>query len=250
MQATNLGVQYRRYHKKITTLKEAVVSMFQGAHFDTFWALRDINLEIAKGERIGVVGPNGSGKSTLLKVIAGVLPPTEGSITTQGRLAPLLALGGGFKPTLTGRENVFLSGAIMGLSQREMERRFHGIVDFAGIGDFIDAPLSTYSSGMKARLGFAVATDVDPEILLLDEVLSVGDEAFRAKATQKTKSLIDSGRTVVLVSHGMSVVKELCDRVLYLNKGAQVMLGPAEETVQRYLADVAAARSSPAAAAP
>lgn len=236
-----MGVQYRRYHKKVTTLKDAVVSLFQGSHFDTFWALRGVNLEVFPGERLGVVGPNGSGKSTLLKAIAGILPPTEGTLTTQGRIAPLLGLGGGFKPTLTGRENVYLCGAMMGMKRREIEERFERIVDFAGIGDFIDAPLTTYSNGMKARLGFAVATDVDPDILLLDEVLSVGDEAFRLKATERMKALLDSGRTVVLVSHSMTVVKDVCDRVLYLSRGEQVALGPPGETIERYLADVAAA---------
>lgn len=235
--ARGLGVRYRRYLKKITTLKEAVISMFQGTHYQSFWALRGVDFTLARGERLGVIGPNGSGKSTLLKAIAGVLPPSEGEIATHGRIAPLLELGGGFRPNLTGRENVFLNGAIMGCPQREMEEKFDRIVEFAGIGDFIDAPLNTYSSGMRARLGFAVATDVDPDILLLDEILSVGDAEFHHQAVARTQAFFESGKTVVLVSHNMGHIGNLCDRAIYLRKGQIVRDGPAPSVIEAYLAD-------------
>ena len=237
IEARDLTINYRRYMKKATTLKDAVVSLFQGSHFQTFTALKNFNIRLKKGGRLGVLGPNGSGKSTLLKAIAGVLPPTEGSIETQGRISPLLELGAGFKLELTGRENVFLNGAIMGLSTQDMEDRLESIVAFADIGDFIDAPLSTYSSGMKARLGFAVATDVDPDILLLDEILAVGDAAFKRKAAQRMEKLLESGRTVVLVTHSMERLKDMCEHAMYLRQGETVCEGSPEEVVQRYLAD-------------
>ena len=235
--AQGMGIKYRRYLKKMTTLKDGIVSLFQGTNFQSFWALRGLELEIKKGERVGIIGPNGSGKSTILKAVAGVLPPTEGTISTQGRIAPLLELGAGFRSNWTGRENVFLNGAILGVSHAEMDERFERIVQFAEIGDFIDAPLTTYSSGMRARLGFSVATEVDAEILLLDEILSVGDENFRQKALARTESFFSDGKTIIMVSHNMSQVKRLCERTIYLRAGEVVADGPTEDVLKQYLAD-------------
>lgn len=234
----NLGIRYRRYLKKITTLKEAVVSMFQGSHYESYWALRNFNLKLNQGERLGVIGPNGSGKSTLLKTIAGILPPTEGTVATTGRIAPLLELGSGFKSELTGRENVFLNGVILGLSQAEIEAKYDSIVEFAEIGDFMDAPIQTYSSGMRARLGFAIATDVDPEILLLDEILSVGDAAFQTKAMARADAFFKAGRTVILVSHNMEQIRRLCDRAIYMHGGSVVVDGPTDQVINTYLATI------------
>lgn len=239
IEAKSLSIGYRRYLKKDITLKSAAISLFQGTHFKTFWALENLDLTLKKGERLGIIGPNGAGKSTLLKAIAGVLPPTKGTLKTRGRISPLLELGAGFRDDLTGIENIFLNGAIMGLSPSQMNERLDRIIDFADIGDFVNAPLVTYSSGMRARLGFAVATDVDPDILLLDEVLSVGDVAFQAKAMARMDKLFDSDKTVVVVSHSMEHVRRLCDYVIYLEKGAVAKQGPTEEVIKQYLADYA-----------
>ena len=236
--ARGLGICYRRYLTRVSTLKEAVVSMFKGNTYEQFWALRNLDLTLNKGDRLGVVGPNGSGKTTLLKAIAGVLPPSEGKLAVNGRVVPLLGLGAGFKADLTGRENVILNGAIMGVSPQEMRRRFDGIVEFSGVGDFIDAPLSTYSSGMRARLGFAVATDVDAELLLIDEVLAVGDAVFKERAMRRIEKLFGQGTTVVFVSHAIAQVRRLCNRAIYLDEGKVVARGTVEEATDEYMAFV------------
>jgi ABC-type polysaccharide/polyol phosphate transport system ATPase subunit len=183
---------------------------------------------------LGVIGSNGAGKSTLLKLMARVLQPTGGRVWVKGRVAPLLDISGGFHPELTGRENVFLNGALLGLSRGDIRRRFDSIVDFAELAEFIDAPLRMYSSGMVARLGFAIATDVEPDILLVDEVLAVGDEKFRAKCADRMRRFRDSGATILLVSHDMHTVRQLCDRALWLEKGRVNRAGPAEEVVEQY----------------
>jgi ABC-type polysaccharide/polyol phosphate transport system ATPase subunit len=234
VEISDLSVCYRRYTRRMQTFKEAAVNFFRGNRYETFWALKNINLTINPGESIGIIGPNGSGKSTLLKTIAGILPAAKGSIETHGRVAPLINLGAGFNNELTGRENILLNGSIMGLSRAEMNDRLERIIEFAGIGDFIDAQLSTYSSGMRARLGFAVVTDVDADILLLDEIFSVGDQEFRAKAGARTEEFFESGRIVVLVSHNLNLVRRLCDRAVYLKHGEMVMQGSAEEVVRAY----------------
>jgi ABC-type polysaccharide/polyol phosphate transport system ATPase subunit len=241
-----VGIRYRRYRRQVTTLKEKVVGFFKGNHYETFWALRDVALNVRKGESLGVIGPNGSGKSTMLRVIAGVLRPSEGEARINGRVAPLLDLSGGFRLDLTGRENIFLNGAILGMSPREIAKRVDRIIEFADVGDFIDAPLTTYSSGMRARLGFAVATDVDPDILLLDEILSVGDGHFRTKAITRIESLFRD-RTVVVVSHGMGDIVRLCQRAIYLRAGHVVVSGKPDEVIARYQADIDAASAAPAA---
>ncbi len=199
-----------------------------------FWALRGVNFEVARGESLGVVGRNGSGKSTLLQIIAGTLTPTEGRAEIRGRIAALLELGSGFNPHFTGRENVFMAGAILGFTAREMENKFDAIAGFADIGAFIDQPVSVYSSGMHARLAFAVAISVQPDILIIDETLSVGDAGFQQRCIGRLRSLMEQGVSLLIVSHAGEMIKSLCGRGLLLNKGRQVVFGTAAEAVDRY----------------
>lgn len=201
---------------------------------ETFWALKDVSLEIEKGETFGIIGPNGSGKSTLLKLIAGVTEPTEGEIKINGRIAPLIELGAGFHPELTGRENVFLNGVILGLKRDEIKKKFKEIVDFAGLWDFIDQPIKHYSSGMYLRLAFAVAVHTEPDILLVDEILAVGDEKFQKKCFRKMEEFKKSGVTIVYVTHALESVKDFCDRVMYLRYGQVEKIGRAEGVVKAY----------------
>lgn len=202
---------------------------------DALWALRDIHQVIAPGEILGIIGANGAGKSTLLKLMAGVTAPTEGALTLRGRVSSLIELGAGFHPELTGRENVFLNGQIMGLSRRSIQQRYHAIVAFAGLGDFMDVPVKRYSSGMYARLGFAVAAHLDPEILLVDEVLSVGDASFQRRSLARMLELVNSGKTVIFVSHNLLAVERLCRQVWWLDHGRVRAAGPARSAIQAYL---------------
>ncbi len=198
------------------------------------WALRDVSFCVEPGECLGVIGPNGAGKSTLLKLLAGVMRPSRGRIATRGRLAALIEVSGGFHPDLTGRENVFLNAAIFGLRRAEVRRRFDDIVEFAGIGEFLDTPLKRYSSGMQARLGFSIAAHTDPRILLVDEALSVGDLAFHTRCMDRIFAFLRSGVAVVYVSHDFESVTRLCDRALLLARGRAVFLGPAAEATARF----------------
>ncbi|GLQ88079.1 ABC transporter ATP-binding protein [Dyella flagellata] len=202
--------------------------------YKQFWALRNISIDIPRGETIGIVGRNGSGKSTLLQVICGILSPTGGKVTVKGRIAALLELGAGFNPEFTGRENVFLNGTVLGLSREEIEARFDEIAAFADIGEYIDQPVKSYSSGMYVRLAFAVAIHVTPEILIVDEALSVGDEAFQRKCFARINALRDSGVTVLFVSHSAGIVTELCNRALLLDRGEIIALGSPREVVAKY----------------
>jgi ABC-2 type transport system ATP-binding protein len=231
----DVSVRYRVPKERIGTFKEYAIRTLQRrvGHND-FWALRDISLEVRKGEALGIVGRNGVGKSTLLKVMARVLRPTTGRVWIKGHVAPLLEFGAGFHPELTGRENVFLNGTLLGFSRKEMEKKFDRIVDFAELWQFIDAPLRTYSSGMVARLGFAIATDITPDILILDEVLSVGDEAFQRKCTVRMEGFREQGATILLVTHSTATVQELCQRALWLDHGTIQVLGSVEEVVAQY----------------
>lgn len=232
----DVGVRYRMPSEKIPTLKEYVIRALRGqVKQQTFWALQNINLEVYPGEVFGIVGPNGAGKSTLLKVVSRVLRPTKGRVRVVGKVAPLLELGAGFDFELTGRENIFLNGAILGFSKREMERRLDRIVQFAGLGDFIDAPLRTYSSGMVARLGFAVATDERPEILIVDEILSVGDTEFQTRSFERIQSFQAQGTTILLVTHDIGRVETMCQRAIFLSHGQIVAAGSASHVVDRYL---------------
>ena len=230
-----VSVRYRVPHERIGTFKEyAIRTLQRRVNHDEFWALRGVSLEVRRGEVFGIIGRNGAGKSTLLKVVSQVLRPTEGRVWLRGQVAPLLELGGGFHPELTGRENVFLNGTLLSHSRREVEARFEPIVDFAELGEFIDAPLRTYSTGMVARLGFAVATAWEPDILILDEVLAVGDEAFQRKCQARMRAFRDNGATVLMVSHNAATVHAMCQRALWLDHGAVRALGVAVEVVTQY----------------
>ncbi len=230
------GVSKRFVIRKDNSLKERIVTLGRVGkkHREEFWALRDVSIEIEAGKTIGLIGHNGSGKSTLLKVIGGILDPTSGTVARRGRIAALLELGAGFHPDLTGRENVFLNASVLGLSRTETEDRFDDIVDFSGIGDFIDTQVKFYSSGMYVRLAFAVAVHTDPDLLLVDEVLAVGDEAFQRKCMDKIKEFQSEGRTIVLVSHSLGSVAELCDRAVLLNRGEVVFDGNAPDAVAAF----------------
>lgn len=202
--------------------------------YQEFEALKDISFDVYKGERVGIVGLNGAGKSTLLKVISGVLKPTKGSVKIKGSIAPLIELGAGFDNNYTARENIYLNGAILGFSKEFIKSKFDEIVEFSELGEFIDVPLKNYSSGMKARLGFSIATLVTPDILVVDEILSVGDFKFKEKSRKKLDSLIDEGTTVLFVSHSLKQVQEICNRVIWLEKGNIKMMGDAETVCNAY----------------
>jgi len=227
------NVSKRFIVRKDNSLKERLVTLGRSGrrHREDFWALRDVNFHLHAGTTIGLIGHNGSGKSTLLKIIGGILDPTKGSVARRGRLAALLELGAGFHPDLTGRENVYLNASILGLTDKETESKFQEILDFSGIGDFIDTQVKFYSSGMYVRLAFAVAVHTDPDVLLVDEVLAVGDEAFQRKCLDKIRDFQQEGRTIVIVSHSLGQIVELCDRAILLNHGEVVFDGSPREAV-------------------
>jgi len=226
--------RFRLYHQRNQSLKAALMRGGR-AKYEEFWALRDVSFEVPEGSMFGIMGVNGSGKSTMLKCIARILRPDVGSIVARGKLSALLELGSGFHPELSGRENVYLNGSILGLSKRELDARFDEIVDFAGVEQFIDQPVKNYSSGMYVRLGFSVAINVDPEILLVDEVLAVGDAAFQDKCMEKFAEFRRAGKTVVVVSHAMGTMRTLCDRVAWLDGGHLVEVGRPDELIDRYI---------------
>lgn len=231
-----VSVKYRVPSQHIGSFKEYGVRLLRGERirYNDFWALRDVSLDICRGEVFGIVGRNGAGKSTLLKVVARVLRPTTGRVLVKGRVAPLLELGAGFHPELTGRENVFLNGTLLGRSRREIAERLSEILAFAEIEDFIEAPLRTYSSGMVARLGFATAMAWEPDVLILDEVLAVGDAAFQEKCKERIREFRGKGTTILLVSHAASTVADMCDRAVWLHRGVVKALGPAHEVATTY----------------
>jgi len=230
------NVSKRFVIRRDNSLKERIVTLGRAGrrHSEDFWALKDVSLDIPAGTTIGLLGPNGSGKSTLLKVIGGILEPTSGDVSRRGRLAALIELGAGFHPDLTGRENVFLNAAILGISQEEAEAKFDDILLFSGIGDFIDTQVKFYSSGMYVRLAFAVAIHTDPDVLLVDEVLAVGDEQFQKKCLDKIREFQQQGRTIVLVSHSLGQVQELCDSAVVLHHGEVKFQGSARHAVKNF----------------
>jgi lipopolysaccharide transport system ATP-binding protein len=237
IQVKHLTKIYKLYDKPVDRLKEALHPLKKKYHKD-FYALNDVSFEIKKGETVGIIGKNGAGKSTLLKIITGVLTPTSGSIHVNGRIASLLELGAGFNPEYTGVENIYFQGSLMGYTRAEMESKIDDILAFADIGDFVHQPVKMYSSGMFARLAFAVAINVDPDILIVDEVLSVGDMFFQAKALSRMKALINNSNTTVLfVSHDMASVKALCENAIYINHGTMELYGEASEVAERYFSE-------------
>ncbi|MDZ4768862.1 MAG: ABC transporter ATP-binding protein, partial [Chloroflexota bacterium] len=238
----NVSKSYTIAHegKRYRTLREDLIALIPGRGSprttrETFWALRDVSFEVPRGEVMGIIGRNGAGKSTLLKILARITKPTTGSIDLYGRVGSLLEVGTGFHPELTGHENIYLSGTILGMRRAEIARQFDAIVDFAEVEQFLDTPVKRYSSGMYMRLAFAVAAHLEPEILIVDEVLAVGDAAFQKKSLGKMGDVAKSGRTVLFVSHNMAAVEALCSRALLLERGRTAFLGAASEAIGRYL---------------
>ena len=231
----NVSMHFNMSSEKLDSLKEYFIKLVKRQlHFKDFVAVNNISLEIEKGEVFGIVGTNGSGKSTLLKIISGILTPTTGSVEINGVIAPLIELGAGFDGDLTARENIYLNGAILGYSKAFIQEHFDRIVDFAELRDFLDVPIKNYSSGMVARIAFAIATIIKPDILIVDEILSVGDFLFQQKCEQRISELMAGGTTVVIVSHSIEQIERLCDRVLWIEKGDKRMLGKTSEVCEAY----------------
>lgn len=228
-------MRFRIRHEKIMTLKEAVVRLFRRRiSCEDFWALRGVSFSLERGKTLGVIGRNGSGKSTLLRICAGVFDPTEGSVRANGRVSPLIELGAGFDPELTGIENIFLQGALLGFSRREMKAKCGGIVEFSELGGFVDTPVKNYSSGMQLRLGFAIAVHAEPEILLTDEIIAVGDEPFQKKCSDRIDSFRKNGVSIMLVTHSMDLVRNMCQRAILLDAGRVAFEGPPDQAAERY----------------
>ncbi|WP_220037286.1 MULTISPECIES: ABC transporter ATP-binding protein [unclassified Curtobacterium] len=225
--------RFRMYHERNDSIKSAVMRGRRSVHED-FWALRNVSFEVPHGTTFGLIGKNGSGKSTLLKCLAKILYPEHGSITANGKQASLLEVGSGFHPELSGRENVFLNGSILGMSRKEIVRKFDEIVAFSGVGHFIDQPVKNYSSGMYVRLGFSVAISVTPDILVVDEVLSVGDATFQNRCRRKFKEMKEAGQTIILVSHSQGTVQDMCDQVAWLDAGELQQIGEPKSVLAAY----------------
>jgi ABC-type polysaccharide/polyol phosphate transport system ATPase subunit len=230
--ADNLGVQYSLRFSRKNSIQRTLRQIVSRNPVERFWALRHVSLRVAHGESLGVIGPNGAGKSTLLQVLAGIIRPSEGSVEVRGHVSGLLTLGAGFDSELTGRENILLGGAYLGLDDRVTQELLPDVVAFADLGQFIDAPIKTYSSGMRARLGFAIATSIDPDILLLDEVLATGDATFRDRAKARVIGLVENAKAVVLVTHDMTWVKEYSNRAILIEEGQVVIEGEPDEVVE------------------
>jgi ABC-type polysaccharide/polyol phosphate transport system ATPase subunit len=249
--ASDLGVSYDLRFNKKTTIRSSIGQMLGRGQSERFWALRHVDLQVQRGESLAVIGPNGAGKSTLLQVLAGIIRPSEGAVDVFGHVSGLLTLGAGFDKELTGRDNILLGGAFLGLDDRVTRELLPSIIEYAELGDFIDVPLKTYSSGMRARLGFAIATSVDPDILLLDEVLATGDANFRAKSKTRVIEIVAAAKAVVLVTHDMNWVTEYCNRAILIERGRMVLEGEPAEVVElhRLHTEEARARSIEAARA-
>ena len=241
----NVSVAFNLNKEKVDNLKEYIIkAVKRDLEYKKFYALKNISFEVKKGEHLAILGFNGAGKSTLLKTIVGVYKPIEGSVKTQGVVAPLLELGAGFDPNYTGKENIFLYGAILGYSREYLKSKYDEIVEFSELGHFIDVPLKNYSSGMKARLGFSIATAVEPDVLILDEVLSVGDAKFRLKSLRKVQSLFEKGVTVIFVSHSIEQVQAICDKAILLNHGEIIASGDVDDVTAVYEAMTAGRRKT------
>ena len=242
IEVKDVSVLFNLNNEKIDNIKEYFIKLVtRKLHYNEFWALTDVSFTVNKSDRVGILGFNGAGKSTLLKVVSGVLKPTKGSVRVDGVIAPMLELGAGFDMNYSGRENIFLYGATMGYSRKYIQERYDEIVAFSELEKFIDVPVKNYSSGMKARLGFAIASAVDPEVLILDEVLSVGDAKFRQKSEQKIISMFDKGVTVLFVSHNTDQVRRICNKAIILDKGKIVYQGEVNDVCDRYI-ELAAAK--------
>jgi ABC-type polysaccharide/polyol phosphate transport system ATPase subunit len=236
----NISQRFRVIQERPDTLRELFSKFFRHeSHYHDFDAVKNVSLEVPHGQMMGLIGRNGSGKSTLLKIVAGVYRPTAGRVEVQGSLAPLIELGAGFHHDLTGRENILLNGLLMGYSKHEMLQREKGIIEFADIGDFIDAPVKQYSSGMYMRLAFSVATEIDPDILLIDEILAVGDAPFKQKCFERMQSFRQAGKTIMFVSHSMEQVAQHCDRVILIEQGSIMADGPPDEVIAIYESSMA-----------
>lgn len=235
IKAEHVSMRFRLSADRISSMKEYLVRMVTGRlKFKEFWALRDISFSVEKGEVLGIIGHNGAGKSTLLKVISGILKPSDGSVAVNGNIVPMLELGSGFDYDMTGRENIFLNGAILGYSKAFLESKCQEIIDFSELGEFIEEPLRNYSSGMMMRLAFSIATVVEPEILIVDEILAVGDADFQLKSKKRMLELMGGGTTVLMVSHTMSQIRELCDKVLWIEHGQVQDFGEAQKLCDEY----------------
>lgn len=234
----NVSMRFNLGIEKNFSLKLFFINLFKTKKKkpkkEEFWALKDVSFEVEKGEVIGFIGSNGAGKSTMLKVIAGVMKPTTGKVTVNGNICPMIELGAGFDMELTARENIYLNGAVLGYSKDFIEQKFDEIVEFSELKEFLDVPVRNFSSGMTARLAFSIATVVDPEILIVDEILSVGDISFQKKSEAKMRSMIGGGTTVLFVSHSLNQIEKICDRVVWLNHGQVVKIGPAKEICKEY----------------
>ena len=236
IEVNNVSMMFNRSSEKVDNIKEYFVRLVKHQlMFEEFWALKDVSLTIEKGDSVGIVGLNGSGKSTLLKIIAGVMKPAKGTVQVRGTVAPMIELGAGFDMDLSARENIYLNGAVLGYSHAEMDKKVNSILDFAELWDFVDVPLKNYSSGMVARLGFSIATAHTPDVLIVDEVLGVGDYKFQEKCEKRINEIVESGATVLFVSHSIEQVKKLCKHVLWLEKGTQLMYGDVEEVCSAYM---------------
>lgn len=234
----NVSMKFNLGMEKNNSFKETFINFFKfnkkKKKKEDFWALKDIDFEIKKGEVVGLIGSNGAGKSTMLKVVSGVMKPTKGKVTVNGVISPMIELGAGFDDELTARENIFLNGAVLGYSKKFIDEKFEEIVEFSELRDFLDVPIKNFSSGMKAKLAFAISTTVEPEILIVDEILSVGDIKFQEKSKKKMMEMINGGTTVLYVSHSLQAIKDLCTKVIWIEHGQMVMIGDAEEICNKY----------------
>ncbi len=235
IEVNNVSMMFNKSKERIDNVKEYFIRFIKRQiMIEEFWALKNVSFDVKKGEFLGIIGLNGSGKSTLLKLISGVMKPTNGNINVKGTIAPLIELGAGFDMNLSARENVFLNGAVLGFSRKEMQKKFEWIIDFAELWDFVDSPIKNYSSGMIARLGFSIATASNPDILIVDEILGVGDFKFQQKCHRRMNEIIESGTTVLFVSHSINQIKELCSRVVWLNNGELIDIGDTQRICEKY----------------
>ena len=235
IRANDISMRYLMTYDRIQSIKEYVVQLLRGKiKYEEFWALKNASFEVERGEVVGIIGHNGAGKSTLLKVISGILKPTGGELEVHGNVVPMLELGSGFDHDLTGRENIFLNGSILGYSEKYLKEKYEQIVEFSELGKFIDVPIRNYSSGMLMRLAFSIATVVQPEILIVDEILAVGDAAFQEKSKARMLELMSGGTTVLFVSHSLEQIREMCDRVIWLEHGQIKAIGATKEICDAY----------------